>query len=340
MTAGLLGWSLVLAASSGWAEPNAADKETARRLMTEGRTHRKANDWKGALQSFLAADAIMHVPTTGLEVARAEIELGQLVEAREKLLAVARLPVDGDEPRAFTEARATAKVLGAEIEPKIPSILVKLAGATDNPALKVTVDGVEVPSAALSVPRAVDPGHHVVAVRVGGGGAHEAQVDVQEAETKEVPLEVPSGQASSTDTEAEPSSDTGTSNDRTSKWRIPTYVGFGVGGAGLIMGSITGLLAISDFNSAKKQGCVGNQCPPAANADLDKAGTMATLSTVGFIVAGVGVGAGVLGFVLGRRPSAPTTPSAPAADVSSAPTLDLYFGPRAGGASGGVRGSF
>src|SRR5208282_4120727 len=86
-------------------------------------------------------------------------------------------------------------------------------------------------------------------------------------------------------------------------------------GAGLLMGGITGLLAISDFSSAKSQGCVGNQCGPAATPELNKAGTMATLSTVGFIVGGVGAGVGVVGLIVGKRPAA----SPPAGDTDTSP---------------------
>jgi hypothetical protein len=334
----LLGSSLFLVQAHARAEPTAADKETARRLMAEGRAQRRESDAKGALRSFLAADAIMHVTTTGLEVARAEIDLGQLVEARDKLLTVTRLPVEANETRPIAEARVTAKTLAAEIERRIPSITVKLENVSSGTTPKVTVDGVEIPAPALSAPRAVDPGHHVVAVSSGAGDFREAAVDVQEGESKDVLLDVsPTVSSAQDETQAGPSSVAWTSNP----WRLASYIGFGVGGAGLVAGSITGLFAISDLSSAKKQGCVGNQCPPSAYPELDKAGTLATVSTVAFIVAGVGAGAGVLGFILGKKKGAPPPENA-------TPSLSLYFGPLPTGSLGGpltelgagVRGRF
>jgi hypothetical protein len=347
----LLGLSLYFVQSPAWADPSAADKETARRLMTEGRTRRKANDWKGAAESFLAADAIMHVPTTGLEAARAEIQLGQLVEARDKLLEVVRLPEGDNEPRAFTDARAAAKALSADLTTRIPSITIKLQGAPQGASVKVTVDGVEVPPASLIVPRAVDPGHHTVAGRVAEGPPHDSAVDVAEGETKEVSVDLAAVPASSPEPDEAPAA-TADSGAPKNKWRTAGFIGFGVGGAGLILGSITGLLAISDFNSAKSQGCVGNNCSPTAYPDLNKAGTMATLSTVGFIVAGAGVGVGFVGLVVGKRPpSRPAPDASPDAKPDANPStnesmrqrtnppsfsFDLYFGP----AAAGVRGSF
>lgn len=173
------------------AEPGAADKETARRLMTEGRAHRKANELKEALQAFTAADSIMHVPTTGLEVAKSQLESGLLVEARDTALGVVRLPVEAREPTAFGEARAQAQAMAAEIQPRIPTITVKVDGLAPGAPVTVTVDGVEIPTAALGAPRAVDPGHHLVAAHSGGGRPKSVEVELAESDRKEVTLDVP-----------------------------------------------------------------------------------------------------------------------------------------------------
>ena len=74
-----------LAARAAHADPNAADRETARELMQQGRDLRDKNDLKGALQRFKAADDIMHVPTTALPLAQVQADLGLLVEARDTL---------------------------------------------------------------------------------------------------------------------------------------------------------------------------------------------------------------------------------------------------------------
>ena len=312
------------------AEPTPADKETARRLMTEGRAHRRDGDAKAALQSFVAADAIMHVPTTALEVARSEIDLGQLLEARDQLLAVGRLPDPGNEPRAFTEARETATTLSAELEPRIPSLLVKLQGAAPGANVKVTVDGVEVPSVALTSPRAVDPGHHVVAASVGSAPPKEAAVDVKEGESKDVSIDLASVDVVVVVPPPKPKP-----SDGDATLRLASYVGFGVGGAGLLVGGITGIVAITSLSAAKKQGCVGNECPPSASSDLSTSHTMATVSTVGFVVGGVGVAGGVVAFLLSRR----ATSSSRATDAASRArpvTAVPYIGP----GSLGVTGTF
>src|SRR5215471_2911491 len=103
---GRLGAASLLAISIAWtaragAEPSATEKETARALMTEGRDLRDHNDLKTALKRFQTADSIMHVPTTALEVARTEASLGQLVEARETLSRIGRMPEDPSDPPPF-----------------------------------------------------------------------------------------------------------------------------------------------------------------------------------------------------------------------------------------------
>lgn len=53
-----------LAVRVAHAEPTAADKETARTLMQDGRAKRTKGDHAGALEAFRAAHGIMKVPTT------------------------------------------------------------------------------------------------------------------------------------------------------------------------------------------------------------------------------------------------------------------------------------
>ena len=53
------------------AEPTAADRETARALMQDGRDLRDQGDKSSALARFRAADDIMHVPSTAIRVAKA-----------------------------------------------------------------------------------------------------------------------------------------------------------------------------------------------------------------------------------------------------------------------------
>src|SRR3954463_8217790 len=81
-----LALALLVLSGAAQAQPSAAQRETARELMDEARRLRERGDLNGALGRFSAADAIMNVPTTTLQVATTQVELGNLIEARESLL--------------------------------------------------------------------------------------------------------------------------------------------------------------------------------------------------------------------------------------------------------------
>jgi hypothetical protein len=306
------------------ADPSASDRETARRLMAEGRERRDARDLQTALQSFQAADAIMQVPTTGVEVARTQILLGQLVEARDKLLAVVRFPRTPREPKPFAEARVRAAAMSDEIAPRIPSLRIVIRGAPEGSTTKVSVDGINVATESLVEPRSVNPGHHVVIARVVGGGRREATVDVREGASQEVVLALPQQAVAQT-----PSSATSAPAPPPppSRSHALAWVGFSIAGAGIATGAVTGLLAMSKLNAARTAGCVGNECPPSTYPDLDSAGTFATVSTVGFIVGGAGAALGVVGLLVGGRGSS---------EESTARTVTPWLG----AGSAGLRGTF
>lgn len=283
--------------TAAFAEPTAADRETARSLMAQGREKREAGDHAGALKAFMGADAIMKVPTTGIEVARTQAQLGDLLTARETLLAVLRRQPQPGDPPPFAEATKAAEALDEDLSRKIPSLVVRVPNAPAE-GLTVTIDDQPVPAALLGMPRKTNPGHHVVVAKAGTDSAR-AEVDLAPSETKEIELAL-AGAAKPADRPEGPSRP------------IPTlaWVGFGVGAAGLLAGSITGLMSISKTNDLEPQ-CPGGRCPRSAQNDYDSAQTLATISNVGFVVGIVGVGVGVVALVTRPAASRPTQGAAP-----------------------------
>jgi hypothetical protein len=88
--------------------------------------------------------------------------------------------------------------------------------------------------------------------------------------------------------------------------RTGAYIAGGVGLAGVVVGSITGLMAMSKKHTAD-QNCTGSECN-AAGADAGKSGkSIATVSTVAFGVGIAGLAAGaILWFT--AKPSSTETP--------------------------------
>jgi len=189
----LMGMAVLLVTPSvSYAEPSSADKETARNLMKEGDSKFSARDYAGALKAYRAAHAIMQVPSTGLPLAKAQIEEGQLVEARDTLLQVVRHPKSATEPKAFAKAREEAEELSQKLLPRIPSLVIVVMGAPSD-AVTVTVDGAAIPSAALSAPRKVNPGSHTLTASASGFQTASTTIKVAEGATEKAKLNLVPG---------------------------------------------------------------------------------------------------------------------------------------------------
>lgn len=282
------------------AEPSAAQKETARGLMAEARELRESGELAAALKRFIAADALMRVPTTGFEVAATQAQLGQLVEARETLRRVMAIPPAPDEPEPFREARARAQKLDQQLLSRIGALTFTVTG-TEPERVQLVVDGEAVPVAALSVPFRVNPGRHVVVARAGDRELRREVIAV-ESGAVEVQLSFAAPPVTAKPTAERASVSTRSESERS--WPTLAYVGGGVAIVGIVAGSLTGISAISHKNSAKRD-CVGGSCPPSSWSDLDSAHSMATASTVGFAVGAIGIAVAVSSILLNDAPASP-----------------------------------
>lgn len=292
----LLVGTLVTFAPRAWADPSLSDRETARSLMDDGDAKRDKSDFKAALKSYEAADAIMHVPTTGLEVARAQAQLGLLLEARETLARVMRLPPKPGEPAPFTAARRSAEQLNGELATRLPSITVVLVNADPAQPPQIVVDGDPIPAAAAQAPRKVNPGRHSVVARA---GSIERKEDVVVAERDARTLTIDLKQ---TQPQVVGSTEPPRESPPSALPKVLIIGGFAMGAVGIGVGSVTGLMSFSKVDDVRTD-CVDNRCKPSREGDIDSARSLGTISTIAFIAGGVGVAAGVVGIVLsGKQP--------------------------------------
>jgi hypothetical protein len=332
-------------ASTASAEPSAADKETARGLMAEGRVARDRGDLKAALKAFAGADALMHVPTTGLEVAKTQAALGLLVEARDTALQITRNQERPGEPAPFKRAREAAAALNEEVQARIPSLTVNVKNVPEGATATVTIDDTPVPTEALGQPRKLDPGHHVVVAKVGSVDGKQ-EVDLAEREKKEVTVELPAPAPSATtapaptqQVEPAPSTEQPEVQGKSGFSKVLLFGGFGVAGAAVIAGSVTGALSMSKTNSVKSStACTGNVCGPQAYDDISSARSMATISTVSFVVAGAGAVIGVIGLLTGNSSSPAGSSTTPEKTPTEESTSRIE--PWLGLGAAGLRGTF
>jgi hypothetical protein len=321
---------LTVASSSGRAAaaPTAAQKETARRLMDEGKERSRTGEKERALEAYQKAHDLMKVPTTGMALVRAHLAVGHLLEARDVALEVARMPRERSEPAIFEKARKEAKELEASLKPRIPTVRIVVKGG---PATHVTVDDVDVAPLLLGEPVAMNPGKHTIVAKNADNAEKHADVELGERDAKEIELTLPASNPVLLVTippPAKPSPDGARGSERSPAANVLVFGGFGLAVAGLAVGGVTGALTLAEAGSLKTQ-CANGICDPAAKNDLDSASSLATISTLAFAAAGVGLVCGVVGLVL------PKTKSESALQSTSQRSA-VWVGP--GGM--GMRGSF
>ena len=278
--------------TAGFAQATDADRESARQLMDQGREAESEGRLQDALLDYQRAASVMRVPTTGLAVARVQAAMGLLLEAKTTALQVARLPGEADENQVLKAARQEAIALGNALEKRIPAVELVVEGASDT-ATSVRVDGIDVPAAALALPRRVNPGAHRIEASAPGYQAVVRSVEVSEGQLlrvvlalePDVPVDAPPIPPKKPSPTPAPRPRDDVNQDGLHAQGAPwlTYVGLGVGSAGILAGTVTGVLSL-DKTSDIKEDCDGNRCPASLQDRYDTANQLATVSTVSFAV--------------------------------------------------------
>jgi hypothetical protein len=299
-----------LAAQPAAAQPSPAERETARSLMDEADGLRAAGDPGRALERYKAADAIMGVPTTGLEVARTQAQLRQWVEASATAITVENLPVQRGEPRIFAEARKAAAALAAELGPRIPSVVIAVEPV--GVRYGVNIDGIQLPEAAHALPFKLNPGDHVVVVQAPGYLSSSNPVALAEAEQAQLKVVLsssgsPAPSPSSASVALAPSRAAATTSPTPAVLTPPAtaapdtadaagrtrgYVGVIAGGVVLGVGAVTGVMAAVQTSEIKER-CSGSQCPPDTQSDIDAADTLSNVANVTIPLGLLGIGYGL-----------------------------------------------
>ncbi len=281
------------------AEPTAADLASARDFMKEGKELRANGDHAGALKKFLAAYTAVPTPITGLAVAEEQIAVGQLVEARETLSAIERMPVAPNESEAGRQARDDAASKLTALVPRIPVIEVKITGVPAAQAVSLTIDGASVPPLSAEQGWRVNPGKRTVVASTAGTPDQTQTLEVKEGVRAKVVLTFPAATQTKTTGADVPAPTSPTSSAPTEGKGSPLRtIGLVTGGVGLVVIGIGGVLALSSksaYSEAKAAHCSTGVCDAEGKVAIDDARSRAGTAT---IVMGVGAVVAVTGAVL------------------------------------------
>ena len=114
--------------------------------------------------------------------------MGHVLQAHELFIKIGRLPPALEESQRSTTAREEANRLAADLEPRIPTLRIRLAKLPPEATAIVHVDDEPVTMTGDVTPRAVEPGKHVILARAGDGPEVRVTLDVAEGETKDIEL--------------------------------------------------------------------------------------------------------------------------------------------------------
>jgi hypothetical protein len=278
------------------AEVSASARANARRLVGEGDQLYAKQSYAQALQRYAEAYRLMHVPTVGVEVVKAQEALGQILEAAQTAQEVSSLPRQAHEPAVFGDARLQAAQDALRLNALTPTLLLDVAPR--GVLFTVQIDGMA-PSGDSPFP--VNPGSHRVRVSAEGYESVELEVALQQADRQTLAVTLfPSGGASAAaaatppastgaeaPVEAEPAPARPAHAQRPSSTRTLGWVGVGVAGVGVAAGTFAGITALS-----KKPDCPHDVCTPDQKQDIDSSKQMGHIADVSF---GVAIVAGALG---------------------------------------------
>jgi hypothetical protein len=274
-----------------------SNKVAARALGTDGVEAYQAGDYERATRQLEAAYAVLRVPSLGLWSARALAKLGKLVEASDRYLEASQLPASsGSAEDVQQRAKQDAAVERIDLLERVPQLTVAVRGVATTD-VNCTLRGASLPAAALGKATPANPGPAEVACRfrdqeqkrelVLGEGAHE---------TASFTFASSGGPAAGARGDAALPPDVG-SHGQTQRWLGWSAVG--VGAAGVVVGSVLGIMAIqkkSDFD------CTGSVCRESA-ATLQSYNELRVPSAVALIAGGVLSATGVVLLVTAPKPS-------------------------------------
>lgn len=308
------GATLFVASPAFAQESDAAARATARKLGNAGIDAYNAADFPAAADKLDKAYKVLQAPSLGLWSARAFVKNGRLVEASERYVEVSRLPIVGGNRQVQEQAKEDAQKEHEALAPRIPSLVVKLEGATPE-QVSVSVDGKPLPPELIGESAPANPGAHKI---TGVRGDDKTELNVTLAEGSEqvallrfkpqspssaplatAPAGAVAGAAPAAATASTPPPDEAAPKAESSGSIAPVlgWIGVGLGGAAIVAGGITGAMAIEKKADLIESGDCEGGCDESSGRYRNFE-TLRNVSTICFISGGIVAATGIVLLVL------------------------------------------
>ncbi len=331
----VMSFSALAEAPAPTAEPD-GDKALAIEWANKAQDRFDAGDYQGAIDAVREAQKHARPPTFAVLLAEAHEKLGKLLEAEAIYQSILETKLPATAPPPWRTAQSGVKGPLKALTQRIPSLLIAVAGVEPSMST-VTVDGLPFDAALLGRAVRTNPGKHTIAVSSPGMRPATRELVLKEGENQQVtmtlapaptksaaPTARPAGTArvprvSSISASPAPSAPGAPASPL---WAVGRVVSFGIGGAGLIAGAITGGLVLGERQEIADRCRLDlkqKKCDPRDQAGVESVRMLADISTAAFVVAGVGAAAGTLFWLVPRK-------AAPGVKVGAGPTTIVVEG--------------
>jgi len=182
-----LALSCVMGATVHADDTNPVDVATAREVGYQAMLALERGEYSAAESGLDRALRLRPAPTFYEARGRARLALGKWLAAAQDFSAAIAFGERQHESEAFQHARSNAKQALERLETQLPHLTLLAEG----PIEWVTVDGLPWSSAALGVPRPLDPGNHTVEVFARKGAPRRYTVQLEPAEQRSLPIAAP-----------------------------------------------------------------------------------------------------------------------------------------------------
>lgn len=296
--------------STARAEPTATDKAAAESLYDDAKALMRVGRYAEACPKLTESQRLDPGVGTLFYLADCYQRLGKLASAWATWREASAAAHASGQVERENLARSKADALAADV----PRLVVRAPSPV--PGLGIKRDGAALPEASWGTATLVDPGEHIVEASAPGHQPFQRSVNLAKGDQIEVEVPALAASPAPAPEPPPPTSPPPPPDDARSKIRMTplTWIGFGVGAAGLVTGTIAGALSFSSASAAKEH-CTGNDCTPEARPDIDASRTTGTVAEIAFVVAAVGAGVGVVSLLLPPSKKSTATVSAPSARV-------------------------
>ncbi|PIE06200.1 MAG: hypothetical protein CSA75_00735 [Sorangium cellulosum] len=283
---------------SGEAATQVRDPVAASELFTQGREMLKEGDLNKACGLF--AESLRFDPAVGtiLNLAECEQRRGHLALALYQWQQAINLAqATHDEREHFARERHDA------LKPKVPTLTVLLAPDAPDGTIVIR-EGLLLTAASLGRPLPVNPGEQHVTVKAPGHQEARITINLSEGQHKVITAQ-PGARVNSrpkprVPKSTEPDDSTGTT------W---AYIFGGVGAAGIVAASISGVMLMHNKKTLDAHCDDQNRCDSTGLDAADSSKTLVPINTIAWAVGIAGLGAGAYLFV-SSTPSGSTRPDA------------------------------